>query len=148
MKIILLQTHENLGNVGDIVNVKPGYARNYLFPNRIASAATKQNIKSLEAYLKAQEIKEAKNRVNLEILSKKLNTLTLKFEVQVGEDEKLFGSITSQMISDELSEQGYTIDKKEINLEDPIKALGNYKVAIDLGYDLETKVKIKVSAAK
>jgi len=148
MKIILLQTHENLGNVGDIVNVKPGYARNYLFPNRIASAATKQNIKSLEAYLKAQEVKEAKNRVNLELLSKKLNTLTLKFEVQVGEDEKLFGSITSQMISDELSEQGYTIDKKEINLEDPIKALGNYKVAIDLGYDLETKVKIKVSAAK
>ena len=148
MKIILLQTHENLGNVGDIVNVKPGYARNYLFPNRIASAATKQNIKSLEAYLKAQEVKEAKNRVNLELLSKKLNTLTLKFEVQVGEDEKLFGSITSQMISDELSEQGYTIDKKEINLEDPIKALGNYKVAIELGYDLETKVKIKVSAAK
>ena len=148
MKIILLQTHENLGNVGDIVNVKPGYARNYLFPNRIASAATKQNIKSLEAYLKAQEVKEAKNRVNLELLSKKLNTLTLKFEVQVGEDEKLFGSITSQMISDELSEKGYTIDKKEINLEDPIKALGNYKVAIDLGYDLETKVKIKVSAAK
>ena len=132
MKIILLQTHENLGNVGDIVNVKPGYARNYLFPNRIASAATKQNIKSLEAYLKAQEIKEAKNRVNLEILSKKLNTLTLKFEVQVGEDEKLFGSITSQMISDELSEQGYTIDKKEINL----------------GYELETKIKIKVAAAK
>ena len=148
MKIILLQTHENLGNVGDIVNVKPGYARNYLFPNRIASAATKQNIKSLEAYLKAQEVKEAKNRVNLELLSKKLNTLTLKFEVQVGEDEKLFGSITSQMISDELSEQGYTIDKKEINLEDPIKALGNYKVAIELGYDLETKVKIKVLAAK
>ncbi len=148
MKIILLQTHENLGNVGDIVNVKPGYARNYLFPNRIASAATKQNIKSLEAYLKAQEVKEAKNRVNLELLSKKLNTLTLKFEVQVGEDEKLFGSITSQMISDELSEKGYTIDKKEINLEDPIKALGNYKVAIELGYDLETKVKIKVSAAK
>ena len=60
MKIILLQTHENLGNVGDIVNVKPGYARNYLFPNRIASAATKQNIKSLEAFLKAQETKEGR----------------------------------------------------------------------------------------
>ena len=148
MKIILLQTHENLGKVGDIVNVKPGYARNYLFPNRIASAATKQNIKSLEVFLKAQETKEAKNRVNLEALSKKLNTLTLKFEVQVGEDEKLFGSVTSQMISDELSEQDYTIDKKEINLEDPIKALGNYKISIDLGYDLDTKIKVKVSAAK
>jgi len=148
MKIILLQTHENLGNVGDIVNVKPGYARNYLFPNRIASAATKQNIKSLEAFLKAQEIKEAKNRVNIEALSKKLNTLTLKFDVQVGEDEKLFGSVTSQMISEELSNQGYTIDKKEINLEEPIKSLGNFKIEINLGYELETKIKIKVAAAK
>ena len=148
MKIILLQTHENLGNVGDIVNVKPGYARNYLFPNRIASAATKQNIKSLEAFLKAQEIKEAKNRVNIEALSKKLNTLTLKFDVQVGEDEKLFGSVTSQMISDELSNQGYTIDKKEINLEEPIKSVGNFKIEINLGYELETKIKIKVAAAK
>ena len=148
MKIILLQTHENLGNVGDIVNVKPGYARNYLFPNRIASAATKQNIKSLEAFLKSQEIKEAKNRINIEALSKKLNTLTLKFDVQVGEDEKLFGSVTSQMISDELSNQGYPIDKREINLEEPIKSLGNFKIEINLGYELETKIKIKVAAAK
>ena len=148
MKIIFIQTHDNLGKVGEIVNVKPGYARNYLFPNRIASAATKQNIKSLEVFLKVQEVKEAKNRTNLEALSKKLNTLTLKFDVQVGEDEKLFGSITSQMISDSLSEQGYTIDKKEINLEDAIKALGNYKIEIDLGYDLDTKIKIKVTAAK
>ena len=148
MKIILLQTHENLGNVGDIVNVKPGYARNYLFPNRIASAATKQNIKSLEAFLRSQEIKEAKNRVNIEALSKKLNKLTLKFDVQVGEDEKLFGSVTSQMISEELSNQGYTIDKKEINLEEPIKSLGNFKIEINLGYELETKIKIKVAAAK
>ena len=148
MKIILLQTHENLGKVGEVVNVKPGFARNYLFPNRIASAATKQNIKSLEAFLKAQELKEAKNRTNLEALSKKLNTLTLKFDVQVGEDEKLFGSVTSQMISEELSKEGYTIDKKEINLEEPIKSLGNYKIEIDLGHDLETKIKIKVSAAK
>jgi len=148
MKIILLKSYANLGQVGEIVNVKPGFARNFLIPNKIASLATEQNIKALDIFLKAQETKEAKNRDNLEVLSKKLNSLTLKFEVQVGEDEKLFGSITSQMISDELSEQGYTIDKKEINLEDPIKALGNYKVAIDLGYDLETKVKIKVSAAK
>ena len=148
MKIILLQTQENLGKVGEIVNVKPGYARNYLFPNRIASAATKQNIKSLEVFLKAQEVKEAKNRTNLEALSKKLNTLTLKFDVQAGEDEKLFGSVTTQMISDELAEQGYTIDKKEINLEEPIKSLGNYKIEIDLGYELDTKIKIKVSAAK
>ena len=148
MKIILLQTYENSGKVGEIVNVKPGFARNYLIPNKIASLATAQNIKALEVFLKAQETKEAKNRVNLEALSKKLNSLTLKFEVQVGEDEKLFGSVTSQMISDELSNQGYTIDKKEIQLDDSIKELGNYKIEINLGYELDTKIIVKVVASK
>ena len=148
MKIILLQSYENLGKVGDVVNVKPGFARNYLIPNRIASLATKQNIKSLEVFLKSQELKEAKNRVNLEALSKKLNSLTLKFSVNTGEDDKFFGSITSQMIADELEKQEYIIDKKEIVLEEPIKALGNYNVVINLGYELDTKIKIKVSASE
>ena len=148
MKIILLQSHENLGKVGDIVNVKPGFARNYLIPNRIGSIATKQNIKSLELFLKSQELKEAKNRVNLEALSKKLNSLTLKFSVNAGEDDKMFGSVTSQMITDELEKQEYIIDKKEILLEEPIKSLGNHKVEINLGYELETKIKIKVSASE
>ena len=148
MKIILLQSHDNLGKVGDIVNVKPGFARNYLIPNRIGSLATKQNIKSLELFLKSQELKEAKNRVNLEALSKKLNSLTLKFSVNAGEDEKMFGSVTSQMIADELEKQEYIIDKKEILLEEPIKSLGNHKVEINLGYELETKIKIKVSASE
>tara|TARA_B100000530_G_scaffold250442_1_gene164748 strand:- start:130 stop:576 length:447 start_codon:yes stop_codon:yes gene_type:complete len=148
MKIILLKSYANLGQVGEIVNVKPGFARNFLIPNKIASLATEQNIKALDIFLKAQETKEAKNRDNLGVLSKKLNSLTLKFEVQVGEDEKLFGSVTSQMISDELANQGYTIDKKEINLEDPIKELGNYKIDINLGYDLDTKIKVKVLAAQ
>ena len=148
MKVILLQTHDKLGKAGEVVNVKAGFARNYLIPNQIASIATKQNIKSLESFLRAQEIKEAKNRVNIEGLSKKLDSLTLKFAVEAGEEGKLFGSVTSQMISDELSEQGYTIDKKEINLEEPIKALGNHKIEINLGYDLKPSIKIKVSASK
>ena len=148
MKMILLQSYESLGKVGDIINVKPGFGRNYLIPNRIASLATKQNIKSLELFLKSQEIKEAKNRVNLEALSKKLNSLTLKFSVNTGEDDKMFGSITSQMISDELEKQEYIVDKKEIILEEPIKSLGSYKVVINLGYELDTKIKVKVSASK
>ena len=148
MKIILLQSHENLGKVGDIINVKPGFARNYLIPNRIGSLATKQNIKSLEIFLKSQELKEAKNRVNLEALSKKLNSLTLKFSVNAGEDDKMFGSVTSQMITDELEKQEYIVDKKEIVLEEPIKSLGNHKIEINLGYELETKIKIKVSASE
>ena len=146
MKIILLKSHDNLGNVGEIINVKSGFARNYLIPNKIGSPATEQNIKSLESFLKAQEIKEAKNRTNLEALSKKLNSLTLKFDVQAGEDDKLFGSVTSQMISDSLQEKGFNILKKEIVVVEPIKFLGEHIVMIDLHKDIDAKVKIMVSA--
>ena len=148
MKVILLQTYESLGKVGEIVNVKAGYARNFLFPNKIAQNATDSNIKSLESWIKQQEVQEAKDRTNMELLDKYLNKLTLKFSLQAGEDDKLFGSVTSQMISDEIEKQGYSVDKKEIILEEPIKNVGNHFVVIDLGYDLKPKVKIKITAAK
>ena len=146
MKVILLKSQDKLGNVGDIVNVKSGYARNYLIPNKIASTATKENISMLNAWVEQQEIKEAKNRENLALLEKALNKLTLKFSLQAGDDGKLFGSVTSQMISDEIEEQGYSIDKKEIILEEPLRQTGNHFVHIDLGHDMKPKVKIKISA--
>ena len=148
MKIILLQTYEGLGKIGEIVNVKAGYARNFLFPNNIAQNATDSNVKSLESWIKQQEVQEAKDRTNMELLDKYLNKLTLKFSLQAGEEDKLFGSVTSQMISDEIEKQGYSVDKKEIILEEPIKNVGNHFVVIDLGYDLKPKVKIKITAAK
>tara|TARA_Y100001970_G_scaffold220930_1_gene271454 strand:- start:3166 stop:3615 length:450 start_codon:yes stop_codon:yes gene_type:complete len=148
MKIILLQTYENVGNVGEIVTVKNGFARNFLIPNKIAAPATEKNINELKVYLKAQEIKEAKNRTNMEALEKQLSKTTIKLELQAGEDDKLFGSVTSQMITEELAKAGYTIDKKEVLLEEPIKSLGNHKVEINLGYELKPKIKIKISAAK
>ena len=146
MKIILLKSYDNLGNVGDIINVKPGYARNFLFPNEIATIATDKNIKKLDSFLKSQELKEAKNRTNMDLLFKELNKLTLKFSLQSSDDDKLFGSVTSQMIIDELSSQGFNIDKKELLVEDSIKVLGNHFVHVNLGYDLKAKVKIKVLA--
>ena len=146
MKIILLKSYDSLGNVGDIVNVKPGYARNFLFPNEIATIATDKNIKKLDSFLKSQELKEAKNRTNMDLLFKELNKLTLKFSLQSGDDDKLFGSVTSQMIIDELTSQGFNIDKKELLIEDPIKILGNHFVYVNLGYDLKAKIKIKVLA--
>ena len=148
MKIILLKSHENLGNVGDIVNVKPGYARNYLFPNEIANVASESNRKKLDSFLKAQELKEAKNRTNMELLFKQLNKVTLKFELESGEDDKLFGSVTSQMIIDALADLGYTIDKKEIIIDESIKTLGNHFIHINLDYELKAKVKVKVSSKK
>ena len=148
MKIILKKSYKKLGNPGDIVNVKPGFARNFLFPQQIAEIATETNIKALENWLSIQEIKEAKNRENIELLAKYLNKLVLKFSLEAGEEDKLFGSVTSQMISDEIEKAGYSVDKKEIILEEPIKNVGTYKVIIDLGYDYKPEVKIKVSAAK
>ena len=146
MKIILLKSYDSLGNVGDIINVKPGYARNFLFPNEIATTATDKNIKRLDSFLKSQELKEAKNRTNMDLLFKELNKLTLKFSLQSSDDDKLFGSVTSQMIIDELSSQGFNIDKKELLVENSIKVLGNHFVYVNLGYDLKAKVKIKVLA--
>tara|TARA_B110000438_G_C15680294_1_gene592065 strand:+ start:362 stop:814 length:453 start_codon:yes stop_codon:yes gene_type:complete len=148
MKVILLKSQDNLGNVGDIINVKAGYARNYLIPNKIASSATKENITMLNSWVKQQEIKEAKNRENLTLLEKALNKLTLKFSLQAGDDGKLFGSVTSQMISDEIESMGYSIDKKEIVLEESLKQTGNHFVYIDLGHDMKPKIKIKISAEK
>ena len=147
MKIILKQSYKSLGNPGDVVNVKPGFARNFLFPQRIAEIATEANIKALENWLSTQEIKEAKNRTNIELLAKALDKLVLKFSLEAGEEDKLFGSVTSQMISDEIEKAGYNVDKKEIILEESIKNVGSFKVIIDLGYDYKPEIKIKVSAA-
>ena len=148
MKIILLQTHENLGQIGEIVNVKSGYARNFLIPNKIASIATDDNIQYYNKWIENQKIKEAKNRKNLELLSNQLDKLTLKFELKAGENDKLFGSVTSQMISDELDQKGYSIDKKEIILDESLKEIGNHFVHIHLDESLKPKIKVKIAAEK
>tara|TARA_Y100000588_G_C13915105_1_gene778920 strand:+ start:272 stop:721 length:450 start_codon:yes stop_codon:yes gene_type:complete len=146
MKIILIQDVESLGKIGDSVNVKPGYARNFLIPNKLALSATEENLKSIEGMLKQQELKNAKERSNLESLIKVLDKVTLKFDLKAGEEGKLFGSVTSQMISDELANQGLNVNKKEIVLEDSIKELGSHKVSINLGEDLSATIKVKVNA--
>ena len=145
MKIILIQDVENLGQAGDIVNVKNGYARNYLFPNKLALFNNKQNSNAISSILKQKEEKDIKERSNLESLIGVLNKTSLKFSLNSGEDGKLFGSVTSQMISDELNSQGLKITKKEIVLDEPIKSIGSHKVNVNLGADLEATVKIKVA---
>ena len=112
MKIILKQSIDNLGNEGEIVDVKPGYARNYLIPKGWAKQATKLNIISTQKEIEVKLQKEAKNRQNLEALGKQLDKLSLKFELKAGEEGKLFGSVTSQMIVDAISEKGYSINKR------------------------------------
>ena len=145
MKVVLIQDVENLGKIGDSVNVKNGYARNFLIPQKLALLASKQNMNSINALLKQQEMKNAKERTNLESLVAVLNKTTLKFSLDAGDEGKLFGSVTSQMISDELNSQGIQIDKKEIELEDSIKETGSHKVNINLGNDLIGTVKVKIN---
>ena len=146
MKIILNENIEALGKIGDIVSVKKGYARNYLFPRGLAQLATGQNIANTQKIIELREKKDAINRSNLEALAKRLNKLTLKFELQAGEEDKLFGSVTSSMIADEIENEGYKVDKKEIQLEEPIKHLGNHKVEIHLDHELSATIKIKISS--
>ncbi len=148
MKIILKQSIENLGNEGEIVDVKPGYARNYLIPKGWAKQATKLNIISTQKEIEVKLQKEAKNRQNLEALGKQLDKLSLKFELKAGEEGKLFGSVTSQMIVDAISEKGYTVNKKEIEIPESINHVGKYFVDVKLGHGYSGRIKLKVIAEK
>mgnify|MGYP001409114658 CR=1 FL=1 len=144
MKIILKKTFENLGSTGEIVTVKDGYARNYLIPMGIAEVATNKNIEILKVELEKIAEQEAKTRVNLESLANQLNKLTLKFELKSGEEGKLFGSVTAQMIAEAIIEKGFDINKKEVEIPESIKTEGNHYVDIKLNKGYVGRVKIKV----
>ena len=107
MQVILMKEVESLGQAGETVKVKNGYARNYLIPQGLAMIATKSNLALIENKLKTVELKEAKSRENLESLANELNKIKLNYSLKAGEDEKLFGSVTSQMISDSCKELGF-----------------------------------------
>ena len=146
MKIILKQSVDTLGKAGDIVQVKSGYGRNYLIPKGLGVLATPSMINATMQEIERKAIKEAKSKENLEIIVNKLNTIKLTFALKAGEDDKLFGSVTTQMISDSLNEKGYKVDKKYIAVDETIKALGNYFAIVDFGDDISAKVKLKVIA--
>ena len=148
MKIILNQAIDSLGSEGEILDVKPGFARNYLIPKGWAKQATKINIAATQKEIEAKEKKEAKTRENLEALGKVLDKLSLKFELKAGEEGRLFGSVTSQMIVDAIAEKGYTVNKKEIEMDESINHVGKYFVDVKLGHGFSGRVKIKVSEEK
>ena len=146
MKIILLQSVRGLGNPGEIVNVKSGYARNYLIPNALAIYATSGNIAQAEYQIEKSKEHELKRISELEEVCKKLNKITLKFELQTSEEDKLFGSVTLQMIVDQLLENGFNIEKKDIAISEPIKTIGNHYIDIFLHKDVVAQIKVKVKA--
>jgi large subunit ribosomal protein L9 len=146
MQIILNQDVDTLGKSGEIITVKPGFARNYLIPQGMATMATKKNIEVTQKSIETQERKDARTRTNLEALAERLNKLTLKFDLKAGEDDKLFGSVTNIMIAEAIAEKGYTVDRKEIEMEEAIKSVGNHFVVVKLGGGFSGRIKIKVAA--
>jgi large subunit ribosomal protein L9 len=144
MKVILRKEHDKLGQIGTITDVKDGYARNYLIPRGIAYPATDGSTRALDEEKKQAERRSNKELKESEKLAANLDKVSLTVKMKVGEDEKLFGSVTSQMISDALKEQGFTIDKRVIDLEEPIKALGIYTVNVRLHQSVIGKVKVWV----
>jgi len=144
MKIILRQDFEKLGKIGDIVEVKDGYARNYLLPRKIAFKANDGNLRALEEEKKQHITQETRALQHAKKMADELEKVSVTLKVKVGEDEKLFGSVTSQMIAETLVEKGITIDKRSIDLEEPIKALGIYTINVKLHTDVVGKVKVWV----
>jgi large subunit ribosomal protein L9 len=144
MKIILRQDYGKLGHIGDVRDVKDGYARNFLIPRKIALPATASALLLLEEDKKALTKREEKDRKHSENLREELAKISVTVKMNVGEDDKLFGSVTSQMIADIVKEKGLTIDKRQIHLEEPIKALGIYDVPVKLQAGVEAIVKVWV----
>ncbi|GBD90533.1 50S ribosomal protein L9 [bacterium BMS3Abin04] len=141
MKVILRKNYTNLGKVGDLVDVKDGFARNYLLPKQVAYAATKGNINVLEEEKKQIAKTEAKFLEKAKSMATELQKLSITIPVKVGEEDKVFGSVTSQMIADALKEKNYDIDKRKIIIGDPIKSLGIYDVTVKLHHEVNAVIK-------
>ncbi len=144
MKIILKKKHEDLGDIGEVVTVKDGYARNFLIPRGIAIPATKQNMRVIE--FEKERLMAAEKRLirEAEELKAKLDTISVTAEVQVGEEDKVFGSVTSQHIAELVAAKGFDLDRRKIQLDEPIKALGVYEVPVKLHPEVEAKIKVWV----
>jgi large subunit ribosomal protein L9 len=146
MEVILREDIDNLGSRGQVVKVAPGYARNFLLPKRLAVAATEANKKIVEQERQAHLRKEAKAKGEAEDLGKLMSNVTITIAQKAGENDQLFGSVTSKDIADALAAKNYTIDRRRIQLDEPIKQLGEYKVPVRL--HKEVTVEITVTVAK
>ncbi|HEX7088450.1 MAG TPA: 50S ribosomal protein L9 [Vicinamibacterales bacterium] len=144
MEIILREHVENLGRRGDIVKVAPGYARNYLLPRKLALPVTEQNRKLIERERKIAEAREAEERQQAEALATRITALEIVIARRVGETEQLYGSVTSADLAEALAEKGLQIERRKIQLDEPIKALGEHVVPIRLHRDVTAQLHVQV----
>ena len=144
MQVIIKKKIEKLGDVGDIITVKDGYARNYLLPRGLVVKATPGNIKEVEL-IKSQIQKKNEKKINdQKELAKKLSNLKINIPVKVGEDNQIFGSVNSTNIIEFLIEKGFEVNKKSIKLDEPIKSLGIHNVILKLDEGIESNIKVYV----
>ena len=145
VQVVLTEDLPNVGNSGDLVKVKPGYARNFLIPRGLAAMATKDNVKRVEHEKRMALARAEKMRGVAEELAGKLGALNIQLPAQVGEEGKLYGSITSRDVEEALTKEGFEVDRRRIVLE-PIKELGDFEVPIKLGSGVNATVKLEVVA--
>ncbi|MCP9447877.1 MAG: 50S ribosomal protein L9 [Nitrospira sp.] len=144
MKVILQETLEGVGHLGDLINVADGFARNYLLPRGKAVEADSRSIKAFEHAKRVAAEKAKKEKLEIETYAKKLSAVTLTFEVQAGKEDKLFGSVTTKDIAEQLTAQGFPVDRRKIQLAHPIKELGTVTVPIKMPRDVMAVVTVHV----
>ena len=144
MDVILQEDVDNLGQIGDVVRVRDGYARNYLLPRGLAIAADPRNLRVLEHQRRVATQKLDRQRKAGEALAQRLAAATVRVKARAGEEGRLFGSVTNMDIERLLEEQGFDVPRRRILLEDPIKAIGTYTVAIQIARDLQTAITVIV----
>ena len=144
MEVILREDVEKLGHRGQVVKVAPGYARNFLLPKRLAVAATESNKKIVEQERQAALRREAKEAADAADLGKMLQTVSISIAQKAGENDQLFGSVTAKDIAEALEKQGYQIDRRKIQLAEPIKTLGEFKVPVRLHREVTVEVTVNV----
>jgi large subunit ribosomal protein L9 len=148
MKVILKEDVKKLGEVGSIVRVADGYGRNYLIPRNLAVEANPKNIRQFEHEKKQIMARAEQIRKSSEDLATRLSSLNLEIEAKAGEEDKLFGSVTSMQIAEAIAEQGIEVDKRSISMEEPIKRIGDYKVSVRLSQGVTASVSVNVKRAE
>lgn len=142
--MILKQDVENMGRRGDILNVSPGFGRNYLIPKKLALEVTSSNLKVIEIEKARLKMKNEQESLSFQELIQKLNQLTLTFIRKAGEKDVIFGSVSAQDIKEALDKLGFDIDKKKIVLDDPLKRLGNYTVLVKVYHDDKADIRVEI----
>lgn len=146
MQVILTKDVANLGKAGELVNVKPGFGRNYLVPNGLAVSATAENVHRLEHEKRVIAKRVAKAQAAASSTAEKINVITLQFDRAVGDDDKMFGSVTTRDLAEKLQKAGVDIDHRAIQLDQPVKALGKYEAPVKLDAGVVATVKFYVVA--